>query len=124
LQIRAAHAEQGKDRRLSRDARECVEEGIIRPENHTRTEDCHSIKHFFDQDFPDASSSNIREVRRRIRTQTRNMDQPLGSCLSRLPGNMQGPLSVDRVERRPTFLNIMTDGIDYRSRLFHGLGNR
>ena len=106
------------------DAGKCVEEGIIQPEEDTWTEDCHSIKRFFDQNFPDASSSNIRGVRRGIGTQTRNMDQPLGSCLCCLSGNMQGSLSVDGVERLPTFLDIVTDGIDYGPRLFHRLGNR
>ncbi len=52
------------------------------------------------------------------------MDQPLGPRLSRLPGDVQGSVPVDRLKCRLAFLNLVADSIDDRSRLLDRPGNR
>ena len=44
------------------------------------------------------------------------MDEPLSSRPLRLPGDVPGPASVDRVERRAALLDVVADGIDDRGR--------
>jgi len=52
LQIRAACAEQGQDRRLSRHVRKSVEERIVRAEDHAGSEDRNAVKRTLDCKAP------------------------------------------------------------------------
>ncbi len=47
------------------------------------------------------------------------MDQSQDPRLLRLPGDVQGSFAVDPIECRASFLDIVADGVDDRSRAVH-----